>query len=68
MSFKIQIFLNLFLRYAPKDDETEHTKEHKSDARNEFWLDIQAPPASEWAEIAKRDEKIAMKEHIIPWP
>ena len=36
MTFKIQIFLNLFLRYAPKDDETEHTKEHKSDALNEF--------------------------------
>ena len=60
--------LNHFLKYAPKDEETEQTNEHISDARNEFWLDIQAPPASEWAEIAKRDENIAINEHIIPWP
>ena len=34
---------------APNDDEQRQISEQSNEARNEFWLDIHAPPASECA-------------------
>lgn len=39
----------MFLMNAPNDDETRQINEQSNEARNEFWFDIHAPPASECA-------------------
>jgi len=59
---------NLIDKYAPYDEDPAQTPEQNIEHLNAHMFDKQAPPASEFAEIANSAAKIAKNEQIIPCP